>query len=113
MGNSITISDSVHTKLLQSCPTLCDTMDYSLPGLSVHEILPVRILEWIAMPSSRGSSQPRDQTHVSYFSCIDRWILPTNATWESLIDSKRMHLGHPCGSQVFAYLHMGLASRTV
>ena len=40
-------------------------MDYSLPGSSVHEILQARILEWVAMPSSRGSSQPRDQTQVS------------------------------------------------
>ena len=41
-------------------------MDYSLPGSSIHGILQVRILEWVAMPFSRGSSQPRDQTHVSY-----------------------------------------------
>ena len=45
-------------------------MDYSWPGSSVHEILQARILEWVAMPSSRGSSQPRDQTHVSCGSCI-------------------------------------------
>ena len=47
----------------QSCPTLCDPMNYySPPGSSVHGILQARILEWVAMPSSRGSSQPRDQT---------------------------------------------------
>ena len=40
----------------KSCPTLCDPMDYSLPGSSVHGILQARILEWVAMPSSRGSS---------------------------------------------------------
>ena len=40
----------------------CDPMDYSPPGSSVHGILQARILEWVAMPSSRGSSQPRDQT---------------------------------------------------
>ena len=51
---------------LQSCPALCDAMDCSLPDSSVYEILQLRILEWVAMPSSRGSSQPRDQTHVSY-----------------------------------------------
>ena len=50
----------------QSCPALCDAMDCSLQGSSVYEILQLRILEWVAMPSSRGSSQPRDQTHVSY-----------------------------------------------
>ena len=49
----------------QSCLTLCDSMDYSLPGSSVHEIVQVRILECVAMPFSRGSSQPRYQNHVS------------------------------------------------
>ena len=48
----------------QSCPTLCDPMDYSSSGSSVHGILQARILEWVAMPSSRGSPQPRDQTQV-------------------------------------------------
>ena len=41
-------------------------MDYSLPGSSVHGILQARILEQAAMPSSRGSFQPRDRTHISY-----------------------------------------------
>ena len=45
-------------------------MDHSPPGSSVHGILQARILEWVAMPSSRGSSQPRNQTHVSCVSCI-------------------------------------------
>ena len=62
---------SLHAQLLQSCPTLCDPVDCSLPGSSVHEILPARILKWVAMPSSRGSSWPRDWTHISYF-CIGR-----------------------------------------
>ena len=47
-------------KVTQSCPTLCDPMDYT-----VHGILQARILEWLAFPFSRGSSQPRDQTQVS------------------------------------------------
>ena len=51
--------------LAQLCPTLCDPMNCSPPGSSVHGILQARILEWVAMPSSRGSSQPRDQTQVS------------------------------------------------
>ena len=42
------------------CPTLCDPMDCSSPGSSVHGILQARILEWVAFPFSRGSSQPRD-----------------------------------------------------
>ena len=47
------------------CLTLCDTMDCSLPGSSVHEIFQARILEWVAIPFSSGSSRPRDQTQVS------------------------------------------------
>ena len=69
----------------QSCLTLCNPMDCSPPGSSVHEILQGRILEGIAMPSSRGSSQPRDQIHISYISCICRRIFfTTSATWEAL-----------------------------
>ena len=49
----------------QWCPTLCDPMDCSLPGCSVHGISQARILEWVAIPFSRGSSWPRDQTQVS------------------------------------------------
>ena len=53
-----------------SVMTLCDPMDYScLPGSSVHEILQARILEWVAISSSRGSSLPRDRTHVSSATC--------------------------------------------
>ena len=46
----------------QSCSTLCDPMDCGPPGSSVHGILQARILEWVAISFSRGSSQPRDQT---------------------------------------------------
>ena len=49
----------------QSCLTLCDPMDCSLPGSSTHGILQARILEWVVIPSSRGSSHPRDGTQVS------------------------------------------------
>ena len=59
-----------HAQSLQSCLTLCDPVDCSPPGSSVHGILQAIILEWVAMPSSRGSSCPRDQTHVSRVSCI-------------------------------------------
>ena len=65
----------LHAKSLQSCLTLCNPMDCSQPGSSVHGILQARILEWVAMPSSRGYCQPRDQTQVSYVSCIGRWVL--------------------------------------
>ena len=53
-------------KSLQSFPTLCDCMDHSLPVSYLHGILQASILEWVAMPSSRGSFQPRDRTLVSY-----------------------------------------------
>ena len=46
----------MRAKSLQSCPILCDPIDYSPPGFSVHGILQARILEWVAMPSSRGSA---------------------------------------------------------
>ena len=52
--------------LAQSCPTLCDPTNRSLPGFSIHGILQARILEWIAIPFYRGSSWPRDWTQVSY-----------------------------------------------
>ena len=68
---------------VQSCPTLCDPMDCSLPGSSVHGISQVRILEWVTISSSRGSSQPRDQTHISYISCIGRWLLYHCTTLEA------------------------------
>ena len=60
------------TKSLQSCLTLCEPLDYSLPGSSVHGILQARILEWVAIPSSRGCNQPRDWTSISYISSIGR-----------------------------------------
>ena len=50
----------MEVKVTLSCPTLCDSMDYM-----VHGTLQARILEWVAVPSSRGSFQPRDQTQVS------------------------------------------------
>ena len=52
-------------EVAQLCPTLCDPVDGNLLGFSVHGILQARILEWIAISFSRGSSQPRDRTQVS------------------------------------------------
>ena len=65
----------------KSSLTLCNPMDCSLPGSSVQEILQARILEWVAVSFSRGSSQPRDWTRVS---SIGRWLLYHWATRESL-----------------------------
>ena len=61
-------------KLLQSCLTVCNPVDYSGLGSSVYGILQARILEWVAISFSRGSSQPRDWTHISYISCIGRHV---------------------------------------
>ena len=52
-------------KVSSLCPTLCGLMDCSLPGSSVHGIFQARILEWVAIPFSRGSWQPRDWTQAS------------------------------------------------
>ena len=69
-------------EVAQSCLTLCDLMDCSSPGSSVHGILQARILEWVAISFSRGSSQPRDWTQVSCIAgrCFNLW-----ATREALI----------------------------
>ena len=56
-------------------PPLCDPMDCSLPGSCVHGILQATIQGWVAILFSSGSSQPRDQTHVSYGFCIGRQVL--------------------------------------
>ena len=50
----------------QLCLALCDTVDCSLPGSSVHGLLHIRILVWVVIPFSRGSSPPKDRTQVSY-----------------------------------------------
>ena len=58
------------SEVAQLCPTLCDPMDYSLPGSSVHGIFQAIVLEWIAISFSSKSSRPRDQTQVSHI--VDR-----------------------------------------
>ena len=65
----------VYAKSLQSYRTLCNPMDCSPPGSSVHGIFQARIQEWGTLTPSRGSSRPRDQTCISYVSCIGRQIL--------------------------------------
>ena len=65
----------VCAKSLQSCLTLCDAMGCNSLGSSVRGILQARILEWVAIPSSRGSSWPRDWTRISHVSCMGRCVL--------------------------------------
>ena len=84
----------VRSKSLQLCPTLCDPIDCSLPDSSVHGILQARILEWVAKPSSRGSTQLRDGNCISCVSCIGRQVL---YHWH--------HLGSP--TEVIKNLEMG------
>ena len=69
----------------RSCLTLPDPMNCSAPGSTVHGVVQARILEWVAISSSRGSSKPRDQTRISFISCVGRWILYHCATWEALV----------------------------
>ena len=86
-----TVPDTVSAKSLQSCPTLCDPMDWSSPGSSVRGIFQARILEWISMSFSRGSSQPRDQTCFASISCIGSRVLYHSATLEAhLIHSSHL-----------------------
>ena len=59
------LSSSEWSEVAQLCLTLCDPMDCSLPGFSIHGVFQTRILEWVAISFSRGSSQPRDWTQVS------------------------------------------------
>ena len=61
-------SANFESEVAQSCPTLCDPMDCSLPRSSLHGILQARVLEWIAISFSRGSSRPRDWTQASCIS---------------------------------------------
>ena len=67
----------------QSYATLCNPMDCNLLSSSVHGIFQARILEWVAISYSRGSSRTRDWTHISSISCIGRQILHHWATWEA------------------------------
>ena len=66
--------DCCHS-VTQSRPTLCSPKDCSPPGSSVYGIIQARILQWVAMPSSRGFSKPRNQTSISQVSCIGRQVL--------------------------------------
>ena len=77
-----TFCESEWVKFDQSCLTVCDPMDHSLPGSFVHGILKARILEWVAIPFSSGTSQPRDQTPVS---CIAGRFFAIWATREILL----------------------------
>ena len=121
----------VKSEVTQSCPTLCDPMDCSLPGFSVHGIFQARILEWVAISFSRGSSPLRDQTQVSHISgtcfyplsyqgswwyweldykesstpknwCF--WTVLLEKTLESPLDRKEIQLVNPKGNQSWIFI---------
>ena len=85
---------------------LCDPMHCSPPGSSVPGILQARTLEWVAKPSSRGSSWPRNWTHISYASSTSRWVLyhqhrlgsPYSDlfTWKKWKNNSIVDLNHKC-----------------
>ena len=94
-------------KVAQSCPTLCDPMDYT-----VHGIHQARMLEWVAFPFSRGSSQPRDRTQVSHIAAgfftiwaireaqrVDKWYIFLNTYYliKEFLCVKKMYLPKFCG----------------
>ena len=85
----------------QWCPRLCNPMNYCPPGSSVHGILQTRTLGWVAMPSSRGSSQPRDWSQVSYiagrFFTIE---LPGKPTHYDNLNNTMSWLGEGNGNQL-------------
>ena len=95
------------SEVAQLCQTLCDPMDSSLPGSTVHGIFQARILEWAAISFSRGSSQPRDRTPVS---CIaDRRFTVWAMLQDGLVTGKT---NHPIGTlndvwPVQSYSHRG------
>ena len=72
----------------QLCPTLYDPMDCDPPGSPVREIFQTRILEWVAIASSKGSSLPRDWTYISRVSCIGKQILYQFRHLENSIKNK-------------------------
>ena len=79
----------------QSCLTLCGPMGYSLPGSSVQGIFQARIMEWVVIPFSRGSSQPRDWTHVSLALALASAFFTTS----------------PCGKQLVIYTSLVVISK--
>ena len=89
-----TLKKESESEVAQSCPTLCDPMDCSLPGSSVRGILQARVLEWVAVSFSRRSSQPRDRSRVSHIAAAAAKSLQSCPTLCDPID------GSPPGSPV-------------
>ena len=98
----------------QLCLTLYGPVDCSPQGCSVRGIFQARILEWVAMSSSRRSSPPRDRAHICFDSCIGRWILYHLGTWEAQAstpmlkcykhwESQNLHLSQWSGRKISVF----------
>ena len=87
--NPVVPKDQWLCSVAQLCLALCNPMDWSPRGSSVHRIIEARILEWVAISYCRGSSRPRDLICVSCISCIGRQILYHWATWEAPVNRRK------------------------
>ena len=84
--------ECVPAQLLKSCLTICDPMDCSPPGSSVHGIFQARLLEWVAISSSRRSSQPREWTCISWVSCITGKFFSTESPRKPCINKTSLEI---------------------
>ena len=101
------------SEVTQSCPALCDPMDCGLPGSSIHGIFQARVLEWVAISFSRGSSQPRDQTQVS---CTAGWHFTSELLRKSILKNRDIILPTKIcivKAMVFSVIMYGCESWTV
>ena len=94
-----------HVSATQSCPTLCEPMDCSPPGFSVHGILQTKILEWVATPFSRGSSWPRSPA-------LQADSLPSEPLENLPLGSGRCQLGHSLQETYMEKIYSGFWPKT-
>ena len=111
----IRVLSLIHAKSLQSCPTLCNPIDGSPPGSPIPGILQARTLEWVAMPSSRGSSLPRDQTgnllHLLHWQAGSLPLAPLYFPWKKVKVKSLSHVQLFATPRTVAYqapLSMGI-----
>ena len=90
--NEYAANHESESETAQSCPTLCDPMDCSLRGSFIHGIFQARVLEWVAISFSRGSSRPRDRTWVSHIA--SRWFYHLSHQGSSPANGNPLHIGN-------------------
>ena len=101
----------ITSEVAHSCPTLCNPMDCSLPGSSIHGIFQARVLEWVAISFSRRSSRPRDRTQVS---CIAGRCFTVWATREALhVQKQQAKEAFHSGGRMAAMQEMDCAMQLV